>query len=167
MGIFTQNMWMCAVRNDIFHDKWLFGIVQPGIHGGIDICVLHIKVSFIVNQPGGIHPVGNFCHFPEITAGGGFISQRPHQNRRMVFVPCNHPYHTGNISGLPGRIIRDPGIISGQFKPMAFQIRLIDQIHAVEVTQIIQIVGIRVMTGTDSVDIKLFHQDNVLFDLFF
>ena len=118
-------------------------------------------------QTSRIHLMSYFCHLEEVTSGRRFISQGPHQDTRIVFLSFNHADHTGYISQFPCWIIGNPGIISCQLKSMTLQVCLINYIHTILIAKIIQIIRIWIMTGTDCIYIKLFHQDNVFFNLFF
>ena len=79
----------------------------------------------------------------------------------MVEIPSYHADGTVHVSSLPRRIIGNPGIVFHPFETVALQIRLVNNVEAVFVTQIIQAVGGRIMGTPQRVDIVLFHQNHI------
>ena len=94
-------------------------------------------------------------HRGMIRPGTGFISKGPQDDGRMVFITQYHTGCTLQISGCP---------LSGCTELSAVTVRLkiclVDKVNAELVTQIIPFHGIRIMAGTNSVEIQAFHHSN-------
>lgn len=97
-------------------------------------------------------------HRGMIRPGTGFISKGPQDDGRMVFITQYHTGCTLQISGCP---------LSGCTELSAVTVRLkiclIDKVNAKLVTQIIPFHGIRIMAGTNSVEIQAVSSQQFLF----
>lgn len=139
----------------------LFQLIQPGVHGGVDVRRRRLEIALVVDQSGRIYRPHRFRALHEITAEGGFIAEGPHDDGGMVEIPSYHADGTFHVGSLPRRIIGNPGIVFHPFETVALQIRLVNHIEAVFVTQIVQAVGGRIMGTPQRVDIVLFHQNHI------
>ena len=108
------------------------------------------------------------CFF-KVAAISTFISHRPHDNTKTVFITFYHEFHTVNNGCFPCRIICNLFIPS--FEPvivcvflsvkhewtMCLNIRFIYHHKSIFITHFIEEWCIRIMAGTDCIKIMLFH----------
>ena len=101
-----------------------------------------------------------FIGCQEINSGPRFVSQRPSYNTSMIFISLEHPFRTINKDMRPFRSVRQrlPGIITNS---MAFNIRLINDIQTIFITQPIPKRIIGIVSRTHTIYIHLFHQANI------
>ena len=116
------------------------------------------------------------CLF-KVTAIRTFISHRPHHDRRAVLIPLHHQLHAIYNGSFPHRIIRDlfipavkPVLVGIHFpiqhdRSMCFNVCFINDHESVFVTHLVKERCVRIMTGTDCIEIVLFHQHQILSNL--
>ena len=112
--------------------------------------------SFVMNRSCRIYIMSPPRHSCMVRTCSRFISQRPEDDARIVLVTNHHPGHTlHECSG--------PCVVVGEHSAtiMSFKIRLIHHIDTILVAQFIYIWIIRIMTGTDRVEIELLHQADI------
>ena len=159
MAIFAVNVRLIMLSLALAH---LLKGLQPGVHRRIYVRDLRLKIPLVVDQAGGIHSPESLRLFFKVDAKGGFISQRPHNDRRMVAISCRHPDRPVHISRFPFRIVGDPVVNMGPLKSMALQIRLVDRVQAVLVAEIVDRLDGRIMGEADGVDIIPLHHQDIL-----
>ena len=157
VGIFTDNArFRVRIFTEFIHH------LHAGIHGADDIHHIRITIFFIVDQTGVINGFCGIIHGTDITAVTGFITERPHNHGRMVFLCMHLAADAVDIHRLPGRIIGDLTEITDVGKTVGFHIGFRHHKQAVNIAQLIKARIVRVVRGTDSIDIVLFHQPQIL-----
>ncbi|MNK99608.1 hypothetical protein D3C87_1200140 [compost metagenome] len=141
-----------------FHIVFHYG--DGFIHGAIDIRVLFLLCSFILNRATVIirfQPVvGGLQVFSKTT----FITGRPGYDAGKVFIAFPHPLNPVQVSILPKGIVRQ-GKLRGKAHAIAFNVGLIYHIQTVLIAQFIPAFCIGVMAGTNGIDVQLLHQPDV------
>ena len=169
--IFTQSARPVAHGVGVFADNARFRVriftefihhLYAGIHGADDIHHIRITIFFIVDQAGVINGFCSIIHSANITAVAGFITERPHNHGRMVFLRMHLAADTVNIHRLPGRIIGDLTEIADVGKTVGFHIGFRHHKQAVNIAQFIKARIVRVMRCADGIDIVLLHQPQIL-----
>ena len=159
MAVLTVDMGLVSL---VLGQGDLLQGLQAGVHGGIHVCDLRLKIPFIMDQAGRIHAPDGFRFLFEVYAKAGFISQGPHDDGGVVVVSRHHPHCPVHIGGLPLRIVGDPVVDMGPLKAVALQIRLVDHIQAVLVAVVVNALQGRIMGETDRVDVVFLHHQNVI-----
>ena len=172
MSVFTADE-----RLRIIFCKELFDCLYRRVHlafhiAGIVISAVMAK-TFIVNQTGRVCVAEELGHFKNILASEGLISAGPDQDRRVVFVSLIHRICTVKHHIQPFRFVvrYNVGIILCKFSnipgTVGFQVCLIDHIDSVFIAELIDQGCIRIMAGTDRIDIVLLHRLKVFAKFFF
>ena len=165
------------------HDKWLFRIgvfsriiqhaIRSRIHRIHDIGIkLGRKVgifsdgAFVLNRTGRIDFFQPQITHVEIIAVSGFIAQTPGDYRSMVFIPFVHALNAFQVRLFPGRPVckGDGDIITDT---MRFIVSLIHHIDAILVAKLVPVFVVGIVTGTNGVDVKQFHQFHITKHRFF
>ena len=160
MSILAQNMRL-SVAVIALPDA-----LQPfksRVHGRIDIRDIRRVITLIMDQPGSIQLPDLFCRGVKILSHRGLISKRPHQDTRMVPVLLNHAHRTVYVCLSPTLLIVQPLVFLDPFKPVGFQIRLIDDIEAIFITKPVKIRHLRIMGTPDGIDVITLHHAQMLF----
>ena len=142
-------------------------------HGNIVVITCGIiDACFIVQQTGRIISLYPSSGVFKVAAVAALIAQGPENNRALVFVPDHISLLTVENRLRPGIILRDVAhavvsvICIQSSYAVAFQIRFRDHVKTIFAAQCREIRRIRIMAGTDCVDIALLHQlqvaDNIL-----
>ena len=110
-------------------------------------------------------------HGSNIISGIGFISQRPEQDRRMILKAFKIGSGTVHYRFLPLR--QGTGHIPGRFHSshllpgaVTLQIRLRHHVNTGFIAQCVPFHAIRIMTGTDGIDMVTFEAFDVPFHVF-
>lgn len=90
------------------------------------------------------------------------IPYGPYYNTGMIFVPFNHADHTIQHGSSPTRFLCRMLTVWIIKKTMCLDIGLIDHVHAKQITQLIPALMLRIMAVPDSINIVLFHQNQIL-----
>lgn len=102
MGVFANNAWFFMwVLAEFVHQRY------AGIHRGDDIHHLGVAILFVVHQPGIIQRFGGVVHGADVAAITGFVTQRPDDDRRMVFLRVHVAHDALNVDVFPGRVVGD------------------------------------------------------------
>ena len=168
MGILAADKRFASVLRQELLDRFHCRIHLAFHVAGIIVTAV-VDNPLVMHQAGGIFLPVEPGHLIDILAAEGFISAGPDQNRRMVFISLVHGIYPVQhhiqpfrmIAGYhPGEIrIAGPQAVPGS---VGLQIVFRDHVKPVFVTQIINAHRIRIMTGTDGVDIVLLHSDDIL-----
>ena len=163
--VLAQNVRLLGMVLYIF-----FRFVWLCIHSALYIADF-IKLSvprhaLIVHQSGIVPFLKETAHGKNILTCIGLISTGPYKNTGVVFVPLQHisgsVYHT--VLPLRKTARHIPGRFAGShFLPgtMTFQIGLVNEINSIKITQLIPKSLIRIVTGTDCVNVVALHKQNV------
>ena len=126
--------------------------------------------AFIMHQPIRIHFPEKACHLVDYFSAKRFVSTGPDKNRRMIFISLITGVHTIQHDIHPLFFVIRYDQIPVRFSTfvlfpasMGLQIIFRDQIKAINITQLIQIRIVRIMTGTDRIDIVLLHRANIFY----
>ena len=131
-----------------------------------------VEQPLVMNETGIIQTVEQTGHFIDVLAAVRLIATRPDQDRRMVFVTLVHRIGTVKHHRKPLRFVvrHDIGIVLRKLchipGTVRFQICLINHVNAILITEFINLRRIRVMAGTDPVDVILLHRAKILAQLF-
>ena len=172
MRILTADIRFSSVFRQEFTD-FIDRRVHPAFHiAGVVVSAVVIN-SFIMNKTGRVHLPVQLGHFKNNFSAKRFISAGPDQNRRMVFVSLIHRIHTVEHAVHPLRAVAwyNTGEISVSYRirisrSMGLHVALRDHVKTVFIAQIINADRIRVMAGTDCIDVVLFHRCQVFDQLF-
>ncbi len=153
VGIFAKDdrAGFASGRKDFSED------VGRWVHGGKEVADGGARVAaFVLNRASGVGLSDPSGHRGMMRAGAGFISEGPEQDGGVVAVAENH-------SDRPGHIGMDPHGIVGEcaFDSMRFEICFVHQVEAEFVAQVIPAGIVRIVAGTDGVEIELFHRENI------
>ena len=169
MGVLTADERFTSV---IFQ-KFL-NIFRGGVHLAFHIAGVIsptvIENALIMNQTGRIQFPEEFGHLIDDFSAEGFISAGPDQDRRMVFIPLISGIDAVQTAGLPIPVYRPeprpryksllcPTVSQ---RSMGFHIVLSDHINTKLIAELIDSHSIRVMAGTDRIDIVPFHRGQIL-----
>ena len=106
-------------------------------------------------------------HLKDIFSAKGFISTGPDQDRRVVLVTLIHGIYTVQHHAQPFRFVvrNDIRVISGKFCYIPGSVRLqivfCDHVNTIFIAETVDWRCIRIMTGTDCIDVVLFHDHDV------
>ena len=95
-----------------------------------------------------------------IAADAVFVSERPEDHARVVLITLKHPGGTVHIGVMPRRIVRQL-VPVGVDEAVCLKVGLVADVEAVFVAQFQKTRVVRVMAGTDHVDVVLFHDHKV------
>ena len=124
--------------------------------------------TFVMYQTGRICVSEKLGHFINVLAAEGLISTGPDEDGWMVLVSLVHGIGTVQHHSQPfGLIVRNYiGIVLSEFchipGAVAFQVGLVDHVKTELIAKPIDHGCIRVMTGTDGIDVVLLHGSQVL-----
>ena len=127
-----------------------------------------MEKAFIMHKSCRIILTIKFGHLKDIFSTKGLISTGPDQDCRVVFVTLVHGIYTIQHHTKPFRFVMRNNIcvVSCKFchipGTMRFQIVFRDHIKAVLITEAVDRRGIRIMAGTDGIDVVLLHSHNIL-----
>ena len=168
MGVLAADKRFASVfRQELFDGFHRRIHLAFHIAGIVVTAVMHDP--FIMNQTGGIFLPVELGHLIDIPAAEGFIAAGPDQDGRMVLISLVHGIYPVQHHVQPFRMIA--GHHSGEIRivwPQAvpgsvgLQIVFRDHIKTIFVKQIIDAHRIRIMAGTDGVDIVLLHGNDIL-----
>ena len=154
-----------------------FDVFHCGVHlafhiaGIIVTSVMHN--TFIVHQTSGVFLSVEPGHLINIFSTKGFVSTRPDEDTWMVFISLVHriyavQHHRKPFRSVTGHyaVIFPASLLNSIPGTMAFQIVFCNHIKSVFITQIINHSIIWIMTGSDGVNVILFHGDNIFYNIF-
>ncbi len=148
MGIFTEDK-----GTFLFLLCVLFHPFDPGIHGAVYIGIGPQFSPFVMNRSGIVTLMNPLVAGRKIDAVSCFISHRPDDDGRVVFVPLHHASYAIEVRFFPG------GIFSKTFftitHSVRFNVGFINNVNPKFVTQVIPPGIIRIMTGPDGIDVIL------------
>ena len=130
-----------------------------------------VEDTFVMYQPLIVLFLEKLLHGSNIISGIGFISQRPEQDRRMILKAFKIGSGTVHYRFLPLR--QGTGHIPGRFHSshllpgaVTLQIRLRHHIDSGFITQSVPFLAVRIMTGSDRIDMVTFEAFDVPFHVF-
>ena len=88
-----------------------------------------------------------------------FVTERPENNRRMVFVALHHGIHTVYSRSAPVVTILREVIVC----TVTFDVRFVNHVNTVLVAEIVHHRIVRIVRHTERVDVEALHEDNVFF----
>ena len=107
-------------------------------------------------------------HFVEIFSSKRLISAGPKQHAGMVFIPLKHAVRAVQnqievLRSVPGNCLLECDIAPEYHVPqtMRFQIRLVDDIETVEITEPVKGGLVRIVTRTDRIDVVALHRQKI------
>ena len=152
--------------------------IYSGIHSAVQIqigiviffLIIPISGSLIMGQPAAVKLLCPLQRFLKITSIRTFISHRPNNHTRTVFIPLDTPLYPIQNRFFPNRVIRNGLIpmpeliliavifIINLNRTVTFHIRLIHHHKAIFIAQLIKNRSIRIMAGSYCIKIMPFHQ---------
>ena len=172
VGILTADKWFasvfCKEFLDLFHR-----CVHLALHiAGIIVAAI-LEDAFVMYQSRRIFLAEKLRHFINIFSSERLISAGPDQDGRMIFVPLVHGIHTVQHHRKPFRFviwhneIFIPVHRIGIPASVALQVRLINQIQTVFITESVDQRGVRIMACPHCIDVVLLHDGQVFSKLLF
>ena len=165
MHILAADVWFSRRFFQIFHNFGRFRI-HSALHITDPVKFPVPEYPFVMNQSGRISLAEELTHCQNILPCIGFITAGPNQNRGMVFIPLQHGTCPVHNRLLPFR--QRSRYIPGRFPctqllpgAMTLQIRLINQIDSIFITQFIPAALIRIMGSSHCIDIILFQNSDI------
>ena len=136
--------------------------VEGGIHRPDDVRHPLVLVGFVVDRPRRVALAGH-CRHPFVIAPEiGLVPERPADDARMVLVALDHPHHPVDVGRLPGRVVAEVWRRAHLLQPVALQVRLVEDVEPVLVTEVVEPWVVRVVGRPDGVDVVALHQLDVL-----
>ena len=148
-----------------FLQRWIHAAVQIQI-AAVDIAPFRREGrALIVRQAGRIKPLCPGQRVFKVHAHAGLVTHGINHHAGAVLIADRHALHAIQHHRAKGWIIRHAvvfliiGVPAGGHHAMALQISLVQHINAQFIAQLIEQRRLRIMTGTDGVDIvRLHHQ---------
>ncbi len=177
----TENTGVAVERVYIFlkfthgvtHGVFVFakhpGLVIVVVGGGSPVATIHaalnvgiVVVAFVMHRARRVCLMGIFAHGGKNITVAGFVTQGPNDNGSMVLVTLNHGTDTFQGSRAPIVIALGNLIVC----TVGFQVRFIKNINTVLIAKIVHVRIIRIMGSTQSVNVKLLHEEHIAFHHF-
>ena len=115
--------------------------------------------SFVMNRALRIKSLCHVIGLDEVWSVAGLVSKTPHYHGRMIIVTLDHSLNPFDMSCLIGRIIGKRLLAIAH--SVRLDVRLIQDIKSIAVAERVPERVIRIVTGTYSIDIQLFHYLNI------
>ena len=155
MSILTLDIRFYAITLAIF-----LTLLVVDVHRTMNIGLTIISTTLILHRTSliiGFHPVIGFL---EVDAIATLITQTPYDDGRMVDESLHITLVTLDMSLEVFRELGERFLIISH--TMRFKVGLSSHIDSIFITEVIPARIIRIMTGTNSVDIQLLHNFNIL-----
>ena len=136
---------------------------HAGVHGGDDIHHLGVAILFVVHQPGIIQRFGGVVHGADVAAIAGFVTQRPDDDRRMVFLRVHVAHDALNVDVFPGRVVGDGAEVADVGETVGLHVGFRHHEQSVDVAHFIETRVVRIVSGAYRVDVVLLHQQQIFF----
>ncbi|CAB4633392.1 unannotated protein [freshwater metagenome] len=117
--------------------------------------------SFIMQESGRVHPPDICRASLMMFAVSRFIAETPDNDARMIAITFNHSRNSRKPCGRESWVVTQTGI-----EGMALNIRLINDIQAVFIAQVIKTMVVGIMRCSHGIDIGMFHRHDVLAHIF-
>ena len=129
-------------------------LVLRGVHAADEVGLCQIKIALVVDGPAVVQLQHTLAHFHEVIAVPRLIPEGPERHAGMVSVAQDHTLRPIHHCLCPHRIA--PG---DPLTPHAVRlyIALVHHVKAHLIAQIIKVRIVRIMAGTDGVDVRPFH----------
>ena len=98
-------------------------------------------------------------HCLDVRSYASLVAKAPEYYTRMVFVALHERCRPVNMCLFPCWVFTH--ILVGISVAMTLLVCLVHDIHAISVAELIQILTVRIVTGTQEVDVCLLHQGNI------
>ena len=117
--------------------------------------------TFVVQQTTRVNAsnVGSTCIV--MFAVTRLVAEAPHDDARMIAITFNHACHSRQPSCGISRVVTQACV-----ETMTFDIRFINDIQAVFITEVVETMVIRIMRRANCIDIGALHRDDVLAHIF-
>ena len=130
---------------------------HAGVHGGDDIHHFSVTIFFVMDQTRVIQRFRSVIHGADVTAVSGFVTERPDDDRRVIFLRMDVAHDALNVDIFPQWIVGDPTDIADIGEAVRFNVCFGHHEQAVDIAQFIEARIVRVMGGAYGVDIVLLH----------
>ena len=141
MGVFAKNKGFACVLN----------LSRSGIHTAGKIR-FDCMAALVVNGTRGIHLMNHLAAGGKVRAGTGFITQRPDNNARMVFVAFHHAADTVQMRLLPLRSIGQ-FVVGSVAVGVGLNVGFVHHPDTVLIAQVIEFRHIGIVAGPNRVNI--------------
>ena len=127
--------------------------VHPAVHIGI------VPVAFVMHKARRVDFMSTLTFRGEHVTVTGFVTERPENNRRMVFVALHHGIHAVHSRSAPIIAILRKIVVG----TVAFDVRFVNHVNTILVAEIVHHRIVRIVRHTERVDVEALHEDNVFF----
>ena len=166
MAVFAHEVGLCVVA--LF--KAFFQNMNAGIHITADIDCREVFVVFldfaVVNQTGIILRTEIIAHRDMVLTPAGFVAERPEDDGRMVLIALIHQACTVNICFLPVGMLGQETPVVVDLTAVCFDVCLVTDKQTVFIAQLIEARIVRIVRGTDHVDVVTLHDHQIFTDMF-
>ncbi len=132
------------------------------VHERVDVGVRAAarRAPAVVDGPAGVPGFEPLIAGREVRAVAGLVAHRPDHHRRVVLVALDHPLDAIQVRRPPGWVVGEP-VLHVVAITVALDVRLVDDVEAVEVAELVPLGVVRVVRGADGVHVVLLHQLDV------
>ena len=143
MGILAQEVGFVTVLTVLFDHA-----LDRGIHPRVDVG--HVVLALVVDRTG-VERTRRGVDGLEVAARSALVAHRPEDHRRVVLVALDHRPQHGAVIGLEREgLIR----VTGRACADADGGRLVDDDDAQTVTQVVDLLGVRVVAHPQGVGVQ-------------
>jgi hypothetical protein len=129
----------------------LFKLVMGGVHTAEYIGFIQLIVPLIMKWPGRVNLQGGLLHKDKVFTIASLISERPHEDRRMVLIPMHHPNHSVYHGILPFRFSLRKFVMQS----MRFQVALVKHVDPKFIAELVPFRMVWIVARAHSVDVIL------------
>ncbi len=159
-------------------------IVEIGVHPAVNIkftdlfgvCDQTVVVTRFCKQTAGkIFTMHNatgeslvevVCHCKVVVPDTAFVTDRPHQDARVIFVPFHHAFCTIEIGLFPIVTVREFVPVADVLHTVRFDVGFVTEVETVFVAELGKTGIVRIVTGTDEIDVVPFENHQVVYHVF-
>ena len=154
MGVFADEHRLVERVDILIHPFHTWIHLRIEIAEAVAAKFFSVARSFVVDGTA-VQTTGRIVAGLEIAAASGFVTQAPEDDRRMVAVAQHHSVDAVHKGGNPRRHVAD------RLVGMVFEVGLIHRIKSEVIEHGVHLGRVRIMGGTDGIDVVLLHQQHV------
>ena len=170
VGVFTGEKRLCRLRLQIFLD-----FLRLCVHAALNVARLRVarvhEDALVVDEARVVPRAQPRGEVAQNRAAEGFVAAGPEQDAGVVFVPLDHrgrpvKDRAAPLVPIPGERVRAAVFDLALHHPAAvrLKVRLVDDVQAVTVAELVKTALVRIVRGTHGVEIVLLQKLQVAFD---